>query len=294
MALKSRRVVVVGMVFGVCLTLGLTSSMASGLYSGNAPTTPLPATGGPTPTPIPPPEGARASFLRNGPTLVSTVLHWSTSDFFANSTSPDPSNGQQVLGDIWMEMGTSGEPVRARTLVTFVNGTFHQEAVLSSQTRTMVVSPRTAPSAPNTTPVACIREGVVSGLDMMLNLGPIYIDENVLQSQGYILTGPLVIAFPMTVGLAGGPPQASLGTENGRLFTKTEQFADGQRKLSEVGVGDNGRALYFHGLTLDASGNRLAESRTSIGRIDAYDPSVISASMFDLSQYAREICNASA
>lgn len=61
------------------------------------------------------------------PDFSDKVLHWQNYSYSWDPASPDHSNGQEIKGEIWVQVGLDNRPVAMRGTFFHADGSFHQD-----------------------------------------------------------------------------------------------------------------------------------------------------------------------
>ncbi len=295
--LKKRVFVAVASISMAFLILILNGNEILQAAQGLFPPTPPPVTPPPpgvTPArqeAVEPPESKVPSYIMSGPSFAGKVLHWTQVDYSYISTNLDPANGQPVTGEIWVQVGDDGIPIKFHNLYRRQEGTFHQESLQTRDAITVVMGegyPKPPPQIKP--PPRCTTSPWHRSADVWRSLLPLFADDAALARYGFTQNGGLTKQLPSTVSLPGVKPIVTYGSDNNVRRWLLRESADGLMNLKAVELGAYGRVVASEARLVTPKGDSVNETWAAYGILEVYDPISVPGSVFILSQQAQEVC----
>ncbi|CCF85071.1 hypothetical protein [Nitrolancea hollandica] len=250
---------------------------------------PLPPAGAtPTKRVVPPGSVAPPGLIVHPPEIAGKIVHWSQSSYMFRTGIRDSANGRILTLDIWERIGDDGLPIAFQAVSTLPNGTFHQANIRVPGAYATIWGP----NDPMVTRSSGCAGVVTQTHDDSRPLGapPRFVDETVVKALGYHREGGLTTELPVTPVLDGVQPSLRYGPEDtARRWVKVES-ADGITTWEAVEIGTHGRVLASKLRRVDAISGTVDEHWTVYGPVDVYDPALVPASVFALTQHILEHC----
>ncbi len=137
-----------------------------------------------------PPENPSVS--RVWPDFAGTVLHWQNYSYSFQPASPDSANGEEIRGDIWVQVGTDNVPTALRGRFTRADGSFHQDYLYANGQAIVVYDRPTKSLAGESGPPTCRQEATLDSetFKRLVDTGePIFVDFARVASAGFVQAG---------------------------------------------------------------------------------------------------------
>lgn len=295
--LKRRYIVVILTIMAALLIWLLFGSNI--LQAGTIPTPPPIPTLSPGSTPVPssvpfgngPADQTPPAFLVTIPSFAGKVLHWTQTSYTYNTLSPDPANGRPTNVDIWIQVGADGIPIIARSVSTFLDGTFHQANLYASDATTFILGPGYQAVSPHSFP-ECVLNEASYPVETRRSLLPPFVDEAMLPQFGFNQeSGKATMQFPSTESLPEGKALETYGPDTTVRRWIMRESANRSTNLKALEVGEGGRVLGSQAQLTSAEGDIVNETWTAYGPLEVYDPASVPTSVFDLSEQALGACH---
>ncbi len=251
---------------------------------------PLPGT---TPTPegsVEPSGEKQAAYFVTNPLLAGKALHWTKTDYSYQVAGLDPANGQPIKVDIWIQVDADGIPIMSHALSTFHGDVFLQEVLQTPDGVTVILGPEYPVNTIDGKSI-CRQHLPAYPTWMRRQILPPFVDEARLMRSGFRTSAALTPALPATTPLAGIQPLMTLSPDN-TIQTWVLQELKGEVTNTKTLVVDaSGRVLVSRGQITDSKGVVINESQSAHGDLEVYDPAVLPATTFAISQQALEACH---
>lgn len=279
------------LVASVALVLGTAAFFMTREFSGNSPQ--AIAELGPNP-----PENP--SISTPWPDFSNKVLHWQDHSYFFEPGSPDDSNGQEIVGDIWVEVGGNNKPVALRATFRHADGSFHQEFLYVNGQEILVFDrPVLPPDAPVQLPTPCRQEFTLDAatFDRVVDTGePLYVDRSRIASLGLERTAASSATIPSLnpAGLPGVAPEyvISSGTSAAEAWVREKPTEDGSVKVDVLELDpDSGRLQAEAHFERLPDGSHETQSRRTQTAVEVFAERDVPPAVFDAGSLA-EGCGA--
>ncbi|GEM_PF-2266766 len=237
----------------------LSACITPGTDAGSAGSTGLP------PTSQPP-------WVKAPPAIANTILHWRqvTSSYVQGGI--DPSNGKQILGDIWEQIGSKGQITLLHARYTYLDGTFHQEIFENEAMLTVIKGQDYLVLQPATPPHDWCIEQQQTDLNELHSHLPPFIDEAALAQVSFQMREEtLSLELPTTPSLEQVTPIAVYPSQPlGHVWVRQEPGRGNALETITLEVGPQDRLLAETSVIHDAHGTILSSSSLAIGPLYVY------------------------
>lgn len=164
----------------------------------------------PSTTPYIAPADRHPAWLIKNPVLAGKVVHWTQYQVISSPGMSDPANGKLLIGDIWEQLGATGDPVFEYSRWTYADGTFHQEVYATTQDYIIVqgndyraTSPHPSPPVYPTPTNWCVTKQATPP-KWLADATPEFVNEGAFPAAGYTRSqGRLDRPEPATPSLPG-------------------------------------------------------------------------------------------
>ena len=217
-------------------------------------------------------------WVDSGPALAGYVVHWSVAHYALSSAStPDPSNGHELVTDMWEAIGKDGIPTAYHSRTTFMDGSLHQEMWLTPSTTLMVFGQDYRVANP-TSPAWCAVQGGSSVGDIFSEL-PVFANETVLSQLGQRVnwTAPTRVVSPPSPILTGAPVTPNTTYTSGSAAQAWQLpvaiDATGVQSTFRLTVGSAGQVVASSVQSTDSQGHLVADASDVRSPLEVYKPS---------------------
>ncbi len=211
-------------------------------------------------------------WVKAPPAIANTILHWRqvTSSYVQGGI--DPSNGKQILGDIWEQIGGNGQIMALHARYTYLDGTFHQEIFEDETMLTVIEGQDYLILQPSTPPKNWCIEQQPTDLNELHSHLPPFIDEAILAQEGFQMSeGALSMELPTTPSLEQVTPIAFYPSHPlGHVWVRQEPGKGNALETNTLEVSPQDRLLAEESAARDAHGTILSSSSLAIGPLYVY------------------------
>lgn len=266
--------------FGALALIAVSAVVAKGSAGllqagGPAPPPPTPPPGGNVTSNVSPP-GANPPYLQNSSALINTTIHMSQINYSYHVGSPDPNNGREVFGDVWIQFGSDGQPKLFAGRYTLSDGTVVQ-TIRQTPSSLVVTYGSPVPSGKPDGSTTC-RTDLASSPQAMRNLAPPFVNLGSLPQVGFSPGSSFTFLQPTTPPFLGLEPKESIPATSGPLshFQEVVQAKDGSKitRMMAVDPG-SGRLVAARSTSVSVNGVLIGEDREAYGRIDIFSQAVV-------------------
>jgi hypothetical protein len=210
-------------------------------------------------------------FLGDGPTYADEILHVAYRGRDFATDGPDPFNGLEVEGDIWIEVGPDGNPRRLFAHYRLPDGSLVQ-AVYASPEESRLYLGKPGSTSPTNCSTADQSALPVTRLRAYM---PIYLETDELYSSGFV-DGSSIRPRQLSGSRApaAGEPTASesLDAESARGFSRSESTADTATEQEFV-ISSSGRMIASFARSASVDGLVVVEREQWYGDLERYGAS---------------------
>lgn len=278
------------LVASVALALGAVAFLAARELSGGSPQ--AVADLGPNPPEVP-------SMSAPWPDFSNKVLHWQNYSYSFDLGSPDHSNGQEIRGEIWVQVGPNNRPVALRGTFLHEDGLFHQEYLYVNGQETLVFDqPVLPPDAPVQLPTPCRQEFTLDAATFarVVDTGePLYVDRAKIASLGLERANAPSMAIPSLepAGLGVAPEYViGAGTSVAEVWVKEKPTEGGNVKVDVLELDpDSGRLQAEAHFERLPDGSQVTQSRRTQTAVEVFEERDVPPTVFDARSLA-EGCGA--
>jgi hypothetical protein len=248
--------------------------------------------GGSAPSTQPQSANGQRPWIKSAPFAAHTVLHWRQINLNYVSGGIDPTNGKEVLADIWVQFGADSHIVTYHAIYTYLDGTFVQEIFETSKINTVIQSKVYAVFLPKPLPKNwCITEQSTNQDELQSRFPP-FADESMLLADnfhrsGSILTKPL----PTTPSVSGLTPVEVYDASGSIGVWSQELHQQDLVTTSMVEVGLHDRVLIGSSKTQDSAGTVKQANWVTLGQLDIYKPAPALTPFLMMSPQSTKGCN---
>lgn len=248
--------------------------------------------GGSTPSTQPQPVDAQQPWIKSELFAAHTILHWRQINLNYISGGVDPTNGKEVLADIWVQFGADSHIVTYHAIYRYLDGTFVQEIFETSKIDIVIQSKAYAVFLPKPlTKNWCITEQLTNQDELQSRFPP-FADESVLLADNFhrsggILTKPL----PNTPSVSGLAPGEVYDVSGSIDVWSQELHQQNLVTTSMVEVGLHDRVLLGSSETQDSTGTVKQANWVALGPLDVFNPAPALTSFLMMSPQSTKGCN---
>ncbi len=237
-----------------------------------------------------PPDRQPPEYLVTIPAFAGKLLHWTQINYAYNTTSSDSANGRPIQVEIWAQIGDNGIPIKSHAVSRFLDGSFHQEVVVTPD-KTTIIFDSSYPDISPTDAKGCKQSWPPYTVEMRRSLLPLFVDEEKLSRAGFTKSDKSAQEQPTTIPLAGVQPIQVYGREATPQTWESRQVADGITNIDTMQVAAQGRVVFAERRRVDSSSKVTNETHTAFGMLEVYAPSTIPEKVFAISPLAMEACS---
>jgi hypothetical protein len=226
-------------------------------------TTPTPASppDASSSTPAGSPPGASApDFLRPPPESPGRVLAWSFRRRFFDPSAPDPANGQEIRGEVFLEVGEDGQPVRLHGQFRLPDG--HLYAEMWRTAGRAWEARFVDPGGP-----VCFPEP--SSPEAMRWAFPPFVEVRKLSAEGWEPTSEERTGFdlPAPLSLEGAAPERIWGEGPVTWWRRTVRWEGGWVERAWMAISEDGQLRAVRQERREAGGQRHSDEERVYGPV---------------------------
>lgn len=212
------------------------------------------------------------------PSFAGQVLHWTQEVSSYTVNGPDPTNGKEMIGDIWVEVGSDGVPARIYTRYTLPDGTFVQELLQTPSTMTVLFD-----TSSRTTTVCNVANQSTSAKSLLSAL-PLFAKESLLSAASYVQVGnEIQYPLPATSSLEGVVPrQIYPAGDSIHTWLLDKKFNSGMSDTTAMEVNADGRVLATEIKLFSSTGELIQDNWHTYGQLQIYSVTSVPTTVFAL------------
>lgn len=231
------------------------------------------------PTFTSPPDQTPPSYVHSLKVDGPAILHWEQMSYVKQEHPADKFQGEQVFGDIWLELDSSGAPVKYEATYTLRDGTPVQQ-IYQDDTSTSVRMNQSAAVPPGVTPEACRTSSDATRSGDMAALMPTVIDPSALEVLGYSATQAKAVELPPS-SVPGVQPVAVVPADHFVTLQLTDKSPDGNQQVTQTSIEPTTHRVVGTDYTrLGPDGAVISEQWTRSGPIEVLNTDDVPAGVF--------------
>ncbi len=200
------------------------------------------------------------------PDFSNRVLHWQNYSYSFDPKSPDHSNGQEITGEVWVQVGPDNKPVAMRGTFFHPDGSFHQDYLYADGRGIVVYDEPILDRDGNPQADPCRDESALDKVrfDQLVDTGePLFLDRAKVTSLGFAQTDAVAAAIPSLkpadVGVASEDVIGNEGKPT-EVWAKESPGEDGSTRVDAFALDADGRlAVETHSERLVGGGEVLRQ-----------------------------------
>lgn len=260
------------------VAMGVIAALAAVVSARSAQASPKPGTAGKHYVVQQDAIHGRAPWLSAPASLTGRVLHWQQVSYFDEVGAIDPANGQRVITDVWMLVGSNGVPMSTFGTASFVDGRFYQAWYETATLTTNIYGRVYAPfffHVPGHDAAWCINQ--VAMVNDMASRLPAFVVQAQMSTAGFRLSTVDAPRLIPTTSVPTGLTPVTRYAERGIAQSWTRQTTSRADAVTttRLDVAPDGRVVRDANATSDATGATLRDQWMSFGTLDVYDPAAV-------------------